>query len=85
MGVSIRVHNGKIYLDIWHNGRRKWESLGLTVPAGKTQKAGIMRLAEVCKSKRDAQILSGEWGMVDPVGGNQTLIEYMNGIAEGRD
>jgi integrase len=43
-----------------------------------------MRLAEVCKSKREAQILTGEWGMVDPVGGKQTLIEYMNGIAEGR-
>jgi integrase len=43
-----------------------------------------MRLAEICKSKREAQILSGEWGMVDPVGGKQTLIEYMKGIAEGR-
>jgi integrase len=28
--------------------------------------------------------LSGEWGLLDPVGGKQTLIEYMNGIAEGR-
>jgi integrase len=84
MGVSIRIHKGKIYLDIWHNGRRKWESLGLTLPSDKTQRAEIMRLAEVCKSKREAQILSGEWGMVDPVGGKQTLIEYMNGIAEGR-
>jgi integrase len=43
-----------------------------------------MRLAEVCKSKREAQLLSGEWGMVDPVGGKQTLVEYMKGIAEGR-
>jgi integrase len=41
-----------------------------------------MRLAEVCRSKREAQILSGEWGMIDPVGGKQTLIEYMTGIAE---
>jgi integrase len=84
MGVSIRVHKGKIYLDIWHNGKRKWEPLGLTLPADKTQKAEIMKLAEVCKSKREAQILSGEWGMVDPVGSKQTLIEYMNGIAEGK-
>jgi integrase len=84
MGVSIRVHKEKIYLDIWHNGRRKWEPLGLTIPADKAQRTEIMRLAEVCKSKREAQILSGEWGMVDPVSGKQTLIEYMNGIAEGR-
>jgi hypothetical protein len=84
MGVSVRVHKGKIYLDIWYNGKRKREPLGLTIPADKTQKVEIMRLAEVCKSKREAQILSGEWGLIDPVGGKQTLIEYMNGIAGGR-
>jgi integrase len=84
MGVNIWENRGKLYLDIWHNGRRKRESLGLTVPADKTQRAEIMRLAEVCKSKREAQILSGEWGLIDPVSGKQTLIEYMNGIAEGK-
>ena len=84
MGVSIRVKRGKLHLDIIHNGRRKWEALGLSVPADKTQRAEIMRLAEVCKSKREAQILSGEWGMIDPISGKQTLIEYMNGIAEGK-
>ena len=82
MGVNIWENRGKLYLDIWYNGRRKRESLGLTLPADKVQRAEIMRLAEVCKSKREAQILSGEWGMVDPVSGKQTLIEYMNGIAE---
>jgi integrase len=84
MGVNIWENRGKLYLDIWHNGRRKREALGLTVPADRTQRAEIMRLAEICKSKREAQILSGEWGMVDPVGGKQTLITYMKGIAEGR-
>jgi hypothetical protein len=84
MGVNIWENRGKLYLDIWHNGRRKRESLGLTLPADKTQRAEIMRLAEVCKSKREAQILTGEWGMVDPVSGKQTLIEYMNGIADGK-
>jgi hypothetical protein len=84
MGVNIRINRNKLYLDIFHNGRRKWESLGLTLPSDKTQRVDIMRLAEVCKSKREAQILSGEWGMVDPVGGKQALIEYMNSIASNR-
>jgi integrase len=84
MGVNIWENRGKLYLDIWYNGRRKRESLGLTLPSDKTQRAEIMRLAEVCKSKREAQILSGEWGLIDPVSGKQTLIEYMNGIAEGK-
>ena len=84
MGVSVRVKRGKLHLDIIHNGRRKWESLGIDVPADKTQRAEIMKLAEVCKSKRQAQILAGEWGLVDPVSGRQTLVEYMNGIAAKR-
>jgi integrase len=84
MGVSIREKRGKLYLDIFHNGRRKWESLGLTIPADRAQKAEIMRLAEIRNTKREAQILTGEWGLIDPVGGKQTLIEYMNGIAANR-
>lgn len=84
MGVNIRINRGKFYLDIYHKGQRKWESLGLTLPTDRAQKTEIMRLAEICKSKREAQILSGEWGLVDPIGGKQTLIEYMNGIAESR-
>jgi len=84
MGVKVREKRGKLYLDVYYNGWRKWEALDLTLPADKTQRAEIMRLAEVCKSKREVQLLSGEWGMVDPVGGKQTLIEYMNGIAASR-
>ena len=84
MGVNIWENRGKLYLDIWHNGRRKRESLGLTLPTDRAQRAEVMRLAEICRSKREVQILSGEWGLIDPVGGKQTLIEYMNGIAAGR-
>jgi integrase len=58
--------------------------LGLSVPADKAQKTEIMRLAEVCKSKREAQILTGEWGLLDPVGGKQPLVDYMKNIAESR-
>jgi hypothetical protein len=65
MGVSVRINRNKIYLDIWHNGRRKWESLGLTVSADKAQRAEVMRLAEVCKSKREMQLLSEKWNLND--------------------
>ena len=80
--MHIRVKRGKLYLDVYYNGQRRWEALGLDVPADKAQRAEVMRLAEICKSKREAQILSGEWGMIDPQNGRQTLIQYMSGIAE---
>jgi hypothetical protein len=85
MSVIVREKNGRLYLDVYHNGRRKWESLGLTITADKQQNKEIMRLAEVCRSKRESQIVSSEWGLVDPVGGKQTLRGYMAEIGAGRE
>ncbi|MDR2095490.1 MAG: site-specific integrase [Treponema sp.] len=84
MGVKIRINRGKIYLDIHVNGRRKWESLHLSVSTDKQQNREVMRLAEICRSKRESQMVSGEWGLLDPVGSKKTLYTYLNELGEGR-
>ena len=84
MGVKIRIKRNKIHLDIYVNGKRHWESLGLTVPADRQQAREIMKLAEVCRSKREAQITSGEWGLIDPVKSKLTLKAYMSTIGADR-
>ena len=84
MGVKIRINKSKIYLDVYANGQRRWESLGLTVPNDKQQAKEVMRLAEVCRSKREAQITSGEWGLIDPISGKQTLVEYIETMNRGK-
>jgi hypothetical protein len=85
VSVTIRDKRGRLYLDIYTNGRRKWEALGLTITTDKQQNKEIMRLAEICRSKREAQIVSGEWGLIDPVGGKQSLYGYMAEIGKSRD
>jgi integrase len=85
MSVTIREKRGHIYLDVYANGRRKWEALGLTLTADKQQNKEIMRLAEVCRSKRESQIVSGEWGLLDPVNGKQSLYSYIAEIGRGRE
>jgi len=85
MSVTIREKRGHIYLDVYANGRRKWEALGLTLTADKQQNKEIMRLAEVCRSKRESQIVSGEWGLLDPVNGKQSLYGYIAEIGRGRE
>jgi len=84
MGVKIRVNKGKLYLDVYANGQRRWESLGLTVPNDKQQAKEVMRLAEVCRSKREAQITSSEWRLIDPISGKQTLAEYIETMNKGK-
>ncbi|MDR1987039.1 MAG: tyrosine-type recombinase/integrase, partial [Treponema sp.] len=84
MGVKLRENKGKLYLDINWKGKRKWESLHLSVCPDKRQNREIMRLAEICRSKREAQLVSGEWGLLDPVSGKKTLYGYLEELAKER-
>jgi integrase len=85
MGVKIRINRGKIYLDIHVNGKRTWESLHLSVSSDKKQNKEIMHLAEICRSKREAQITSGEWGLLDPIEGKRSLYSYMEELGKNLD
>ena len=85
LSVKVRDKCGRLYLDVYANGRRKWEALGLTLTADKQQNKEIMRLAEICRSKREAQIVSGEWGLLDPISGKQSLCGYMADIGRNRE
>jgi len=82
MGVKIRIKRNKIHLDIYQNGMRHWESLGLTLTKDRQQQKEIMHLAEICRSKREAQIVSGEYGLIDLMGGRQTLVQYIEGMEQ---
>jgi len=78
MSVKIREKNGYLYLDIYCNGRRKWEALHLTVSSDRRQNREVMRLAEICRSKRELQVVSGEWGLSDPCGGKKNFYLYLS-------
>jgi len=78
MSVNVRVKRGKLYLDIYQGGVRKWEKLGLVLTKDKVQNKEIMRLAEICRSKRETQFLTSAWDINDPIAGKMTLIKYMD-------
>ena len=85
MGVKIRINRGRFYLDIHYNGKRTWERLDLTVSTDPTQNREVMKLAEVLRSKRETQIVSGEWGLLDPLKGKTSLYQYALEIAETKN
>jgi integrase len=82
MGVKVRIKNNKFYLDIYQRGRRKWEALGLTLGEDKTQNREATRLAEIARSKREQQIFSHEWNLLDPIKSKQSLEDYARKIAD---
>jgi integrase len=84
MGVKIREKRGKLYLDIYMNGKRTWEALHLALTPDKTQNKEIMRMAEICRSKKETQMLAGSWDIQDPVAGRKKLITYLEECAKAR-
>jgi hypothetical protein len=71
MGVKVREKRGRLYLDIYNGGKRTWESLHLTLTADKAQNKELWRIADLCRSKRETQMLAGAWNIQDPVSGKK--------------
>lgn len=61
MSVKIRIKRNHVYLDIIQNRKHHWESLHLTLSTERSARKEQLRLAELCRAKREMQIVSGEW------------------------
>jgi integrase len=85
MGVKVREKRGKLYLDIYMGGKRTWEALHLTLTNDKNQNKEIMRMAEICRSKRETQLLAGSWDIQDPIAGRKKLVTYLEECAGARE
>jgi integrase len=84
MGVKVREKRGKLHLDIYHGGKRMWEALRLALTPDKAQNKEIMRMAEICRSKRETQLLAGSWDIQDPIAGRKKLVTYLDECAKTR-
>jgi integrase len=85
MSVKIRKKNGKLYLDIYQSGKRTWEALHLTLSPDKEQNREVLRLAEICRSKKETQLLAGSWDLQDPVAGKKKLTDYLAALAKTKE
>ncbi len=74
-----------MYLDIHYGGRRKWKAIGLTLGADARTNRETMRVAEIIRQKRELQIVSGEWGLIDPLEGKRTLVSYAEELVAKQD
>jgi len=84
MSVTVRTSKGKIYLDIYLNGRRWWESTGLTVSPDKAMTKEVYRLAETIRAKKELALVSRQNGIYDPTVGRLLLSDYLEDAARGK-
>jgi integrase len=84
MSVKVREKRKKLYLDIYMGGKRTWEALHLSLTSDRKRNNEIRRLAEICRSKKEVQLLTGVWDIQDPVAGRKKLLTYLDECAKAR-
>jgi len=81
MGVKIRQKGTYLYLDINYHGTRRWESTGLSIPKDTSGRKEVLVLAEQIRRKREIQIASGRFQLLDPIASKRTLISYAEEVS----
>lgn len=79
MGVRVQIIKGIYYLAITHNGARHYESLHLK-KTGTRMDRELDRLAEMCRIKREMQLVSSDFELPDTTGSKIALYDYMEAI-----
>lgn len=81
MGVHVRIIKNHYYLDIYQNGARRCENLHMTRTGNAALDKEKDRMAEICRAKKEMQLLAGEYKIIDRSGARAPLYTYMEGIA----
>ena len=82
MSVKVRIKRNRLYLDIIQNRKHHWESLNMTVSADPATRKEQMKLADMCRAKREMQLVCGAWNMTDTIAGKKTLANYLRELRE---
>lgn len=81
MGVKIREKRGYLYLDVYWNGKRYWETLHLSVGSDPATRREAYRLAEKIRSKKEFQLAAGDHGLIDHNAGRRSVVAYAKEVA----
>lgn len=78
-----------LYLDIYLNGKRSYETLKLYLVPEETRKdkeknKETMRMAEAIRAKRVVELQNGRWGFEDGFKLDTLFLEYYRGLTEER-
>ena len=84
MGVKVQVIKGIYYLAITHNGSRHYESLHVKRTGTKHDRE-LDKLAELCRAKREVQLMCADYDIPDITGSKVALYEYMKSIADTKN
>lgn len=89
MSVTLRekkLNDDRIslYLDIYHNGQRKYEFLNIYLGKEKEVNKENMRVADSIRAKREIEINNNQYGMVPAFKSKTDFVKYFEQIASNK-
>lgn len=82
MGVRVQVIKNIYYLAITHNGHRHYESLHMRRGGTKLDRE-MDRIAEMCRAKREMQLVCSDYELSDATGSRMLLYDFLKALAGG--
>ena len=87
MSVKLRdrkLPSGKriLYLDIYHKGKRRTESLGIYLDSDREQNRERKKIAERVRAEREVELQNLNYNFIPDYKKRQNLITYFEGIAK---
>ena len=82
MGVKVQVIKNIYYLAITHNGHRHYESLHMKRSGTKLDRE-MDRIAEMCRAKREMQLVCSDYDISDATGSRMLMYDYIKALAGG--
>jgi len=83
MGVRVQIIKNIYYLAVTHNGSRHYESLHMRRSGTKLDRE-MDKLAELCRAKREMQLVCSDFELPDPTGSKIALYDYMDAIGKSK-
>ena len=90
MSVTLRkrkLPSGKVELrlDIYHYGKRRFESLGLYLNGDKLHNREVTNLAEIIRAKRELEIQSSANGIIPPSKKKQSFTAFLEKLGSSKN
>src|SRR5438034_558225 len=89
MSIKLRrkkVSGGKqsLYLDIYHNGQRRYEFLKLYLEKNKAENKEILKLAENIRAKREIDLVNSAYGFTASFKQRACFVQYFQKLVKSQ-
>ncbi len=76
--------NYSYYLDIYHQGKRKYQTLGMYTSKDRQHNKEIQKLAEQIRNKTELELQSNNYNFIPEFKKRTSLIKYLQNIADSK-